>query len=72
MTSRTVTFAGFAVIAGLIVAWGVFSARRTGSLSLGRAVGALTRTKAGRVMMFAFWAWLGVHLFARGSGAFKR
>jgi hypothetical protein len=72
MTSRPITFAGFAVIAGLIVIWAVLSARRTGSLSPGQAVGAVTRTKGGRLTMFLFWAWLGLHLFARGSGAFKR
>jgi hypothetical protein len=81
MTSRTVTFVGFAVITGLILMWAAFSARRAnladaaksvGAVSPGRAVGTLTRTKGGRVTMFLVWAWLGVHLFARGSGAFKK
>jgi Family of unknown function (DUF6186) len=72
MTTRTVTFAGFAVIIGLGVLWGAFTARRANSLSLGRAVAGLTRSKWGRAMMFLAWAWLGLHLFARGSGAFKR
>jgi hypothetical protein len=72
MSTRAVTFAGFAVIGVLIVAWAGYSARRAGSLNLPQAVGALTRTTAGRVTMFLFWAWLGLHLFARGSGAFKR
>jgi hypothetical protein len=75
MTSRSITFAGFAVIVGMILVWAALSAdraRRPQSVSLARAVGTLTRTKRGRVTMFLVWAWLGVHLFARGSGAFKR
>lgn len=75
MTSRSITFAGFAVIVGMTLAWAAFSARqarRPNSVTLARAVGALTRTKGGRVTMFLIWAWLGLHLFARGSGAFKR
>ena len=72
MTTRTVTFAGFAVIIGLGVLWSAFTARRANSVSLGRAVAGLTRGKWGRAMMFLVWAWLGLHLFARGSGAFKR
>ena len=71
MTTRTVTFAGFAVIVGLIILWGAFTARRAHSVSLGRAVAGLTRGKWGRVVIFLVWAWLGLHLFARGSGAFK-
>jgi hypothetical protein len=72
MTSRAVTFAGFGVIVCLMVVWAVASARHRSGVSLGRAVGALTLTKGGRVTMVLVWAWLGLHLFARGSGAFKR
>jgi Family of unknown function (DUF6186) len=74
VTSRSITFAGFAVIVGVMLVWAAFSARRAhrpDSVTLARAVGALTRTKWGRVMMLLVWAWLGLHLFARGSGAFK-
>jgi hypothetical protein len=71
MTWRLITFAGFAVIVGLICAWAAVTARRPNSVSLGRAVATLTRPKGGRVALFLVWAWLGLHLFARGSGAFK-
>ena len=70
--ARTVTFTGFAVIVGLLVVWGAVTARRPNSMSLAQAVGTLTRSKVGRVVMLLVWAWLGLHLFARGSGAFKR
>ncbi len=72
MTSRAITLAGFAVIVAMIVAWAAFTVRRPNSVSLSRAVTTLTRTRTGRVLMFLVWAWLGLHLFARGSGAFKR
>jgi Family of unknown function (DUF6186) len=71
MTWRVVTFAGFAVIVSLICAWAAITARRPNSVPLGQAVARLTRTKGGRVTVFMVWAWLGLHLFARGSGAFK-
>jgi Family of unknown function (DUF6186) len=46
------------------------SARRPGALRLPDVLDAITGTRARRVACLAAWAWLGWHLFARGSGAF--
>jgi hypothetical protein len=71
VTWRVVSFAGFAVIGILIAAWVLISARRTNGVTLGRSVRAVTRSARLRLLFFLGWAWLGWHLFARGSGAFK-
>ena len=70
MTSRTVTFAGFAVILCLIGLWAVMTARHGRWLTLPGAVASLTRRRAVRIAVVLGWVWLGWHLFARGSGAF--
>jgi hypothetical protein len=67
VTSRGVTFAGFAVIGVLLVLWAVYAQVRPNRLTLGRAATIVTRTRTGKVTAFLIWAWLGVHLFARGS-----
>jgi hypothetical protein len=71
VTSRGISFAGFAIIAILIAAWVLITARRANAVTLGRSVRGLTRSTLLRLMLFLGWAWLGWHLFARGSGAFK-
>ena len=72
MTSRAITFAGFALIVAFAVGWAAIMVRRPNSMTLDGVVRRLTRTKAGLVAMLAGWAWLGWHLFARGSGAFNK
>jgi hypothetical protein len=71
LTSRTVTFAGYAVILAVIGLWTVVTARHPRWMTLPGAVTALTRRRAVRIIVVLGWAWLGWHLFARGSGAFK-
>jgi hypothetical protein len=71
VTSRTVTFAGYAAILSLIVLWTVMTARHTRWMTLPDAVTALTRRRGVRILVVLGWMWLGWHLFARGSGAFK-
>jgi hypothetical protein len=67
LSSRSVTLAGFAVIAALLLVWAAYTRVRPNRLTLGRAAAIATRTRTGKVGAFLFWAWLGVHLFARGS-----
>jgi hypothetical protein len=67
---RTVTFAGYALLLVAFVTWTVVAARRPGGLTLPDVLDAITRTRARRLACLAAWAWLGWHLFARGSGAF--
>jgi hypothetical protein len=71
VNSRTFTFVGFAVIGCLWVAWVVLTTFRANAVTFGRAARRLTRFTSARLVVFLGWAWLGWHLFARGSGAFK-
>jgi ABC-type nitrate/sulfonate/bicarbonate transport system permease component len=71
MTSRTLTFAGFALIVGAGVAFGVITMRSRALPTLGESTRAFTRTLPVRLVLFLGWAWLGWHLFVRGTGAFK-
>jgi Family of unknown function (DUF6186) len=71
MSSRTFTFIGFAIIVGAAVVWSVVTARNPGLITLPRLLGRLTRSRIVRVVLVIGWAWLGWHLFARGSGAFE-
>lgn len=70
MTSRTLTFAGFALV-GAGVVFGVITVRRHSFPTLGQPTRAFTRTLAVRLRLVLGWAWLGWHLFVRGTGAFK-
>ena len=72
MSWRAVTFVGYAVIAGLALVWQAVSVRRPSSVTLGKLMGWLAQTRAGGSILFLAWAWLGWHLFARGSAAFNR
>jgi hypothetical protein len=71
LTSRTLTFAGYAAILSLIVLWTVMTARHERWMTLPAAVTALMRRRGVRILVMLGWVWLGWHLFARGSGAFK-
>ena len=71
MTSRTATFVGYGVILALVVGWATVAARGTNWMTLPAALRALTRKRAVRILVVVGWVWLGWHLFARGSGAFK-
>jgi hypothetical protein len=70
MSSRSMTFIGFAVIVAACVGWSAV-APRTGRVSLPRLLARLTRSRLARLVVVLAWAWLGWHLFARGSGAFE-
>jgi len=72
VSSRAVTFAGFAAIVAVAVAWELVSALRFPNMTLGRVVRWAMRARTARLVFLAFWIWLGWHLFARGSGAFKK
>jgi hypothetical protein len=67
---RTVTFIGYGALLVAFVAWSVVSARRPNAMSVPDVLDAITRTRVRRFACLAAWAWLGWHLFARGSGAF--
>ena len=71
MTSRGVTLLGFAVIIGAAIVWSVIAARDPTLVTLPRLLARITRSRVVRVLFVVGWAWLGWHLFARGSGAFE-
>jgi hypothetical protein len=71
MTSRVVTFIGYGTILALIIVWATLATRRPRWLTLPDAITVLTRTRTARILVVVAWIWLGWHLFARGSGAFK-
>jgi Family of unknown function (DUF6186) len=69
MIARDVTFAAYAVIALALVTLQVAAWRR-GSLTLGQLTDRLMRKRSVRLLFLLGWAWLGWHLFARGSATF--
>ena len=71
MTSRTLTFVGYGAILVLIIALATFARHRANWMTLPDALSALTRKRFVRILVVIGWIWLGWHLFARGSGAFK-
>ena len=71
MSSRALTYLGFAVIAAAAVVWSFVSARRPDLVTLPQLLARLTRSRVIRLLILVGWAWVGWHLFARGSGAFE-
>jgi hypothetical protein len=71
MSARFVTLAGFAVLAAAVAAWSVVSTRRPSLVTLPELLSRITTSRPLRLLMVIAWAWLGWHLFARGSGAFE-
>jgi hypothetical protein len=67
MSSRVATFIGFALIVGAAIAWEISALLRPGRVAIGQVQRWLMRSFAFRIVLFVFWAWLGVHLFARGT-----
>ncbi len=68
MTSRVVTFIGFGVIVGAAIVWQIMALTRPTKVGIGQVQRWLMKSLVFRIAFFAFWAWLGLHLFARGSG----
>ena len=71
MSARSLTLAGFALIAAAAIGWSVVAARRPSVITLPRLLARATGSRIVRLVFVLVWAWLGWHLFARGSGAFE-
>jgi hypothetical protein len=70
--SSTSGYAVYAVIAALTIAWAAFTyVQRPRFATLDDLVGRLMRHPVARWIVWALWAFVGWHLFVRGSGAFK-
>jgi hypothetical protein len=65
------TFAGYAAILVSIGVWTFVTARHSHWMTLPDAIVSVTRRRGVRILVVVGWVWLGWHLFARGSGAFK-
>ena len=72
MSSSNFGYAGYALIAALAIAWGAFTqARRTRYATVDNVIGRIMGHPVARWAVWALWAFIGWHLFVRGSGAFK-
>ncbi|HYV60654.1 MAG TPA: hypothetical protein VFA62_11355 [Acidimicrobiia bacterium] len=72
MSSSTFGYAVYALIAALAIAWGAFtSLQRPRFATLDSAMARMMRHRLARWVVWALWAFIGWHLFVRGSGAFK-
>ena len=72
MSSSTFGYTVHAVIGAVAVLWGVFThAHRDGYATLDAVVTRLMRYPVTRWAVWALWAFIGWHLFVRGSGPFK-
>ncbi len=63
--SRTVTLAGYAVLAAALVGCQVAALLTRRFPTIGQAVSFVTRLGAGRWLVLAAWLWTGWHLFVR-------
>jgi hypothetical protein len=72
MSTGTVSYTIYAAIAASWVAWVVFTyARLPRFATFGGIVRRWMRRPLWRWILWASWAFVGWHFFARGSGAFK-
>jgi hypothetical protein len=66
MTSRDLTLLGYAAIASAALVLEVAALRGSALIpTLGRVLGRVMRTRAGRIGVLTAWAWFGLHLLAR-------
>jgi hypothetical protein len=65
VSSRTVTELALALIAAAVVGLDLLGRHSARLATLGALAGALCRRRAGRIALFAVWAWTGWHFFAR-------
>lgn len=63
--SRTVTLAGYAVMAAAAVAYQAAAIVTRRTPTIGDAFSVAVRRPAGRVAVFAWWLWIGWHFFVR-------
>jgi hypothetical protein len=72
VSASTFGYTVYAVIAGVAIAWGVFTyLQRPRYATLDNVVARMMRHRVARWAVWALWAFIGWHLFVRGSGAFK-
>lgn len=65
--SRTITLAGFAILALAILGYELAGLLWRRTPTLGDALSLVTRSRSGRWVILAGWMWVGWHLFVRAS-----
>lgn len=63
--TRTVTIAGYVVLAAMMIACEAVARRKGRIATLERAVTALAGWRPARFLLLAGWLWVGWHVFAR-------
>jgi hypothetical protein len=71
MIVRDVTFAAYGLILVALLTLEAAAWRR-GTLTLGQLTDGIMRRRSVRYVFLLGWAWLGWHLFVRGSATFLR
>jgi len=66
---RPATLAGYLVIAAAMVVAELAGRAGHSTATVSDALAALTRHRAGRLLLLAAWIWLGWHLFVRANWA---
>jgi len=72
VSSSTAGYAVYALIAAVAIVWAAITyLLRPRFATVDDAVTRLVRHRVARWIVWALWAFVGWHLFVRGSGAFK-
>jgi hypothetical protein len=72
MSASTFGYTLYAVLAGLLLLWSVFTwAKRPRYTTVNDVAARLMRHPVWRWAVWAIWAFVGWHLFVRGRGAFE-
>ena len=66
MSTRTITLAGYALVAAVALAYELAGRLRHRTPTLAEATLVLTRRPVPRALVLLGWLWLGWHLFVRG------
>jgi hypothetical protein len=64
--SRSVTIAGYALLALAAAGYQVAGVLGRRTATLGQVLSIVKRSRLGRLLLLAAWMWLGWHLFVRG------
>jgi hypothetical protein len=71
VSTATATYCGYVAIALALLGLELVRTHRRG-VTIGRLAGWVMRGRLGWFAVLLGWAWLGWHLFVRGSGPFLR
>jgi Family of unknown function (DUF6186) len=67
MTTRTITLAGYALIAGTMLVMQLTALTTHRLPTLHQALSSVLGRRPGRLLVLAAWLWLGWHVFVRST-----